>query len=133
MRKLIGLMAVVAALGLLGVSASGAGAEVLPAEGAATVPAAGTINVGPQPNGNPFEGGCHEGQVCIWSQANYSGQLSWWSEGNTGCKSHVENNPFRSFFNATSHDVVTFGGAGKYYPHSGNANPGALYGEVCIV
>ena len=122
MRRLICLMVAAAALGLLGVSASGAGAA-----------AEGTMNVGPQPNSNPFEGGCQEGRVCIWSKANYSGQLSWWAEGNTGCKNH-ENNPwFRSFFNATSHDSATFGGAGKYYAHSGAAYPGAYNGLVCIV
>lgn len=134
MRKLLGLMAVVAALGLLGTSASGAEAEVLPAEAAANpaVPASGTMNVGVQPNASPFEGGCHEGLVCIWSQAHYSGQLSWWSEANTGCKNHETNPWFRSFFNATSHDGVRFGGAGTYAPHSGNANPGSFNGLVCI-
>ncbi|MGA9284020.1 MAG: peptidase inhibitor family I36 protein [Solirubrobacteraceae bacterium] len=109
MRKLVGLMTVVTALGLLGVSASGADAA------------------------NPFENGCKEGLVCIWSEANYKGQLSWWSEGEPdSCKAHEKNLWFRSFFNATSHDVVTFGGAGKYNPHSGNPNPGALDGLVCI-
>jgi len=109
MRKLISLVAVVAAFGLLGVSASGATAA------------------------NPFENGCKEGLVCIWSEANYKGQLSWWSEGDTGCKNHENNLWFRSFFNATSHDNVTFGGAGTYKPHSGNPNPGAFDGLVCIV
>jgi hypothetical protein len=123
-------MAVVAALGLLGVSASGAAAS--PA-GPTASGLSGTINVGPQPNTTPAQGGCPGGYACIWTGAEYSGQLSYWAETNEGCKTHEAFHTFYSFYNATSHDVVTFGNGGTYYPFSGQAHPGATTGNVCLV
>lgn len=122
MRKLIAVLAVVAAFGLLGVSASGA----------AALPAEGTMNVGVIPATTPAEGGCPDNYVCIWTGANFSGQLSYWAESNTGCKTHDAFHTFYSLANRTQFDGVIFGSAGLYLPKTNNPTPGATTGNVCI-
>jgi hypothetical protein len=127
MRKLMGIIAVLAAVGLLAIPASGAAAQSAIPAGAVE----GTVNVGAQPNSNPFEGGCKEYYVCIWTGSNYSGQLSYWYYENYGCKTHEAFHTFYSFFNAGGRWVI-FGTAGEYSGHSGNPTPGATTGNVCI-
>ena len=88
--------------------------------------------MGPIPNGTPAEGGCPANKVCIWTGANFTGQLSYWAEADFGCKTHESFHTFYSLANRTDHDGVIFGSAGLYLNNTSSSNPGASTGNVCI-
>lgn len=74
---------------------------------------------------------CAVGKVCAWTGYGYSGQLSWWPESPTGCKSHLNNDPVRSGYNGSSYNERV-GGWGTIPSHyAWESVGGAVYGELC--
>ncbi len=135
MRKLIGLMTLMAALAAFAVSASGAAAgEVAPAEpsvanGEVVIVPFLTIEAGMSPL---VKGECSEATVCAWQTNDYKGNFSYWPESQTYCHNHSENAYIRSGWNRTPH--VVFYGAVEVPPHEGfyvRPEYNAITGEIC--
>lgn len=85
----------------------------------------------PQASANIFD--CSAGQICVWEDTSYTGQMSWWWQGDRGCKTHRENPNIRSAYNLTRY-TVQLGGreyVNPTYPWS-SGNP-AIYvtGVIC--
>ena len=59
------------------------------------------------------KGDCPANYVCAWEGYNYSGELSYWPEWNTGCHSHAGNPKIRSLWNRSNY-FVRYGGAGTF-------------------
>lgn len=74
---------------------------------------------------------CEIGKVCAWALYEFSGQLSWWAELPTGCKSHLNNDPVRSGFNGSRYNE-RIGGWGTIPSHyAWESIGGAVYGKLC--
>lgn len=127
MKKIIGLMALVAALGAFAISASGANAAEPTASSGATIAPVNTAQMSPLSLTQ-----CSAGTVCAWSTNNFEGTFSWWAASDTGCHSHENNPKLRSGWNRTSHFVWygTLGvPAGEGWTLNAGANP--ITGQVC--
>lgn len=144
MKKLVGLLTLLAALGAFTVAATGASAE----EGEAiveqveiekgvfeaTLENGGTVVYAP--NGAEKEGprvksDCSNGAVCMWSGETFGGNFSWWSEFPKGCKTH-ENNPYLHSGTNLTGSTVTVGGTGIYLYYTGWFTSGpAVTGKIC--
>jgi len=116
MRKLASLLALLATLGLVSVSASGAEAEEssLPPTEAAPASMA----------------ECPSNAVCVWSGQDFNGFFSWWSASETGCHNHADNPLIGSAWNRSGYRV-RLGGWG--YLASGRSEPnlGQVNGAIC--
>lgn len=109
MRKLIGLSALLAVVGVSAISAPGASAST--AQCAAI---------------------SYENPVCAWSNSDTTGTFSWWPASSKGCHDHTENPKLRSFWN-TSPYTVRLGGAGTLPSGYGIYTPenSPVTGEIC--
>ena len=151
-QKLIGLVALMAALGALVVVASSAAAEEAEAPESAAPEAVSPEAVSPEAV-IPATGGrtaavigpiaaaevaplsleqCSQGTVCAYENNNWSGQFSWWAGSDTGCHNHLGNPKIRSGWNRTQHFVWygTVGvpkGEGFWIPEGQNP----VTGKIC--
>lgn len=70
--------------------------------------------------------------MCAWQGNEYGGQLSAWTQNNTGCHNHSNNPNLRSFWNRTPYNV-RIGGWGVLGPGYGlqmGVNE-PITGEIC--
>jgi hypothetical protein len=116
MRKLVCLAAMLAALGLLAVSASGAAAEEAPLPSGEVAPASMSE--------------CPSNAVCVWSGQSFDGSFSWWSGSETGCHNHADNPVIGSAWNRSGYRV-RIGGWGYLVTGKSEPNLGQVFGEVC--
>lgn len=128
MKKVIGLFALLMALGVLVVPASAVAKEVV-IEGS-------TFEVGPVNSGEMSPSSlsqCSANTVCMWENNNFTGNFSQWPESNTGCHNHAGNPKLRSGWNRSSQYRVRVGGALYLWPGEAfqlvEGNP--ITGEVC--
>ncbi len=105
MRKLIGLIALLAALGVFVVSASAASAS---------------------------KSQCLANEVCVWSGFSFTGQFSWWAESDKGCHNHSGNPKLRTVWNRTGYTIMA-GGWENIGPNTWDERFGSdpLTGEIC--
>lgn len=85
------------------------------------------------PKASAAKSDCPANHVCAWEGYNYTGQLSYWAESNTGCHSHAENPKIRSLWNRSGYRV-RYGGQGVFEPGAfASQNPGEnpITGEIC--
>jgi hypothetical protein len=101
MRRLIGLLALMAALGVFAVAASVASAEE-PSPGIVVEPAH-TSEMSPLSLSQ-----CSEHTMCAWENNDFTGNFSQWPESSTGCHNHSGNPKLRSAWNRTGY-IVRFG------------------------
>jgi hypothetical protein len=144
MKKLVGLLTLLAALGGLAVAATGASAEgeavveeVEIENGVfeATLENGGTLVYAP--NGSEEEAqqraksDCSNGTVCMWSGESFGGTFSWWPQFPTGCKTH-ENNPYLHSGTNLTGSTVQVGGTGTYLNYGGWFwSSTAVTGKIC--
>jgi Peptidase inhibitor family I36 len=113
-KKLVGLMSLLLAALVVSASSGGAAAEGAPA-GVATPEAGVPTIVGGSSNlVEKIEGSaesafaplstsqCSPGTMCVWSNANFTGNFSQWPASDTGCHPHAGNPSLRSGWNRTS-------------------------------
>lgn len=158
MKKLVGLCALLVALGVFAVAATGSNAaegegeaiveQVSLGNGVfeATLENGGTIWYAPEGSSSkgyapPEEGGgeiqarskseCNWGQVCMWVGGSFNLELSWWPEFPKGCKNHENHPKLRSGTNLTG-STVTVGGTGIYLGYEGwFESTEAVTGQIC--
>ena len=145
MKKLVGLLTLLAALGVFAVAATGASAdevvvEEVPLENGLTeaiLENGGTIVYGPidsfEVGQQRGKGECSTYTVCVWENPNFTGNFSWWNEFPKGCKSHESNPKLRSGWNRTG-STVQVGGTGIYlYYNEGfeTAVNSPVTGQIC--
>lgn len=115
MRKLIGLMALIGALGVFVVSAPAAGASVV-----------GEPEVSPQ-----SESQCSSNTMCIWGGTTFfEGPFGWWPASNTGCHNHANIPKVYSAWNRTGY-TVRMGGQGNIGPGVRVVYGTPVTGEIC--
>jgi hypothetical protein len=74
---------------------------------------------------------CNFGQLCAWSNGNFTGQRSVWAElPEPACHSHTNNTPLYSFVNKTNF-TVRLDGQGTVEPMGHVTTPFGVYGELC--
>lgn len=144
MKKLVGLLTLLAAMGVLAVAATGANAEgeavveqveIEPGVFEATLENGGTLVYAPNGSGEEAQqrvkSDCSNGTVCMWSGETFGGNFSWWSEFPKGCKTHENNPNLHSGTNLTG-STVTVGGTGIYLWYTGWFTSGpAVTGKIC--
>jgi hypothetical protein len=143
MKKPVGLLTLLAALGVLAVAATGASAEgeavveVVPLgngvfEG--TMENGGTIMYAPDGEEEAqqrVKSDCSNFTVCMWSGETFGGNFSWWPEFPKGCKTHENNPNLHSGTNLTGSQVQV-GGTGIYLNYGGWFSSGpAVTGKIC--
>jgi hypothetical protein len=144
MKKLVGLLTLLAALGVFAVATTGASAEgeavveVVPLgngvfEG--TMENGGTIVYAPDGEEEKAQqrekSDCSNFTVCMWSGETFGGNFSWWPEFPKGCKTHEGNPNLHSGLNLTGSTVV-IGGTGIELNYGGWFKSGpAVTGKIC--
>lgn len=104
MRRLIGVLALFAALGVLALSASAASAEEFPPASEEEVPSFVEPTTPGEITPNSMSQ-CSPGTMCAWEGLNFDGNFSWWGASEFGCHSHGGNPNLRSFWNRTPYTV----------------------------
>ncbi len=127
MRKLIGLFALLTALGALVVPASAVANEIEVEGSRISVQPASSSEISPLSLSQ-----CSSNYMCVWENSNFTGNFSQWPASNTGCHNHSGNPKLRSGYNRTGY-VVRVGGAFYLYPGETfqvlEGNP--ITGEIC--
>lgn len=138
MRKLLGLIALLTALGVFAVAASGAGAEELPAGAEEVTLADGTtLVIEPAGTGevSPLSlSQCPGNAMCVWSNNDFTGNFSFWNASETGCHNHEGNPNLRSGVNQTGLNVE-LGGTGDILGPGSQfrfLEGGSLTGLICF-
>jgi hypothetical protein len=134
-HKLIGaLIAVALVIGVVGVAPAPAAEGSLESsgpEGTLTITPVAPAELGAATNGVASPAiNCSIGQVCAWAAYGAAGQESIWAASNTGCHSHLENNPVRSGYNGSGY-TERVGGYGSVGAYSYWEASGPVYGELC--
>lgn len=135
MRKLFGLMALLAALAAFVVPTSAA-AEETPsssqeAPSASEEAASAGEPIAPSELSPLSQSECPENAMCAWEGREFNGNFSWWPASSTGCHSHSGNSNLRSFWNRTGY-WVRLGGWGELEPHQTLwLVSGSITGELC--
>jgi hypothetical protein len=148
MRKVIGLLTLLTALGVFAAAASAATAagSVLPSGATEVALPNGTreitlangsaVVMGPisaiESEMSPLsKSQCSAHTMCVWEGIEFNGNFSQWPESNTGCHSHENNPKLHSGLNRTSYNVEV-GGLGLALPPGEFFQSGpAVTGLIC--
>jgi hypothetical protein len=121
MRRLLGPLVLLSALGVLVLAAPAASAEIV-------IKPVTTSEMSPLSLSQ-----CSSGTVCAWENSNFTGNFSQWPASNTGCHNHSGNPSIRSGWNRSPYNVRYGGGPTLPPGYAFEVNPGEnpITGEIC--